>query len=333
MDLWQLATATATLATMASGALLLTARRKLAVADLRRHHLEQELEAAGCQQRQLEQDLEAALAQLRMVEDVDRYREDHARQSVALQELQAEIDGRNGRLLTLQAEIESRTTERDVLDQSVHDADQRLRDASQQLDGLREQINQAGSDLAAAIQAVADSRLSIERHRIAAAIALKGAVDASAEECRQNAAKVVELQGLQSSLRDWYAEKKVVYDDLCREVDKLNDKIDFVEMGHFDVKLSYDSSAAYVQAISDLKERQKVMIAAGEAVVCTTNWTINGSLTEGKLPPRRPLRKRPGKSRRWPRREPSLRLQRQLNASYWSSASRIWRSGSPRPET
>jgi hypothetical protein len=54
--------------------------------------------------------------------------------------------------------------------------------------------------------------------------------------------------------------------------------------------LRFDTSAEYAIALAANKDRQKEMISAGTAVVCSIEWTVNGSKREGETMSSRAIR-------------------------------------------
>ncbi|CAA7620401.1 hypothetical protein MCP1_290030 [Candidatus Terasakiella magnetica] len=283
MDFWQIASATAAISTLACGSLLLPMRGKLAAATTRLHETQQMLEEALEKHHQSEQNLAVAHQQLSLIADIEHYLERHAERTAELQALSRGIEAERSALGDLLARNEELSGTRDGIVAEIEGMRQRLAD-------LSEQVTNTELELSRMSASAANERLSIERHRLAVAIALKADSDASVQIRRENESKVDDLLEQQASLRNWYAEKKAIYDDLCFEVDKLTDRLDFAEMGHFDFDLTYDSSATYAKAMAELKEWQKAMISAGQAVLCSTTWTINGSLTEGKANTKRQIR-------------------------------------------
>lgn len=283
MDIWQIATTTTTLSTLACGPLLLLMRKKLLTANARQHETQQMLDGTMAKHRQSEADLAAAHQKLSLVDDLEHYLERHAEKTAELRILTQRLEDE-------QSSLNEILTKKDELTDAKDDIAAEIEAFQQRLVAISEQVADKEAKLEIIRASIETEWLSIERHRLATIIALKADRDTSAQQCWENETKLDELRNLQASLRNWYAEKKAIYDDLCFEVEKLSDKLDFAEMGHFDVELTYDSSAAYARAMAELKDRQKAMISASQAVVCSTTWTINGSLTEGKANTKRQIR-------------------------------------------
>lgn len=103
--------------------------------------------------------------------------------------------------------------------------------------------------------------------------------DAEAEKVRRTAAEIeASIAGLRSS----YAEKKSIYDRLLREVAVFDDRLAFAEMGVYEPHFDFGDSEQYKQAITSVREEQKRLVTAKTAVVCTRNWTVDGSSAKGQ---------------------------------------------------
>lgn len=69
---------------------------------------------------------------------------------------------------------------------------------------------------------------------------------------------------------------------LAREVAELQGTIDLAEIGHYDLEEDLESSETYRKEIERLKEKQKKMLAAGQAALGSTAWMVGGSAKEGQ---------------------------------------------------
>jgi hypothetical protein len=91
-------------------------------------------------------------------------------------------------------------------------------------------------------------------------------------------------------LRTDYRSKRTHYDALLKEVAIFDEKIAFAEMGLYEPHFDFTDSDAYKAAIVALRDEQKAMITAGTAVICTKNWTVDGSASKGKTMTNRAIR-------------------------------------------
>ncbi|MBY5539352.1 DUF4041 domain-containing protein [Rhizobium leguminosarum] len=104
-------------------------------------------------------------------------------------------------------------------------------------------------------------------------------LDAEAALLRaQNQQEVSQIEQLRAS----YAEKKIVYDRLLKEVAIFDEKLAFAEMGVYEPHFDYSDSEEYKQNIEVVRAAQKQMVSLKTAVVCPTAWTVDGSTAKGQ---------------------------------------------------
>jgi hypothetical protein len=133
--------------------------------------------------------------------------------------------------------------------------------------------------------------------RIAELEACLAPVDAiaslTAEENRKLDAARAEVDVATRSLgeiRADYASKRAIFDRLTHETKALEDRLDLAELGLYEPKFRFESSAQYERALTRNREDQKSAIASGRAVYCTTNWVVEGSKRAGDALARRAIR-------------------------------------------
>ena len=142
-----------------------------------------------------------------------------------------------------------------------------------------------------------------ERARIAAEAAADRSEAARAElehryrdivdidaEVRTRRGAVDRLVSQESDLRASYAEKKVIFDRLSHEIAGLENRLDFAELGIYEPMFSYGTSADYAAALARNRDIQKQMISQEIAIVCSTEWAVDGSAAKGKTMTRRNIR-------------------------------------------
>lgn len=83
-------------------------------------------------------------------------------------------------------------------------------------------------------------------------------------------------------LQESYLLKKKIYDDLENKISKFEYKIENIEMCLDDNDFLYDDSEEYKKQISRIRESQRLLVAAKEAITCATEWHVNGSVREGR---------------------------------------------------
>lgn len=109
----------------------------------------------------------------------------------------------------------------------------------------------------------------------------KGVLDLDAEAASlrvQNQHEASQIEQLRAS----YAEKKLVYDRLLKEVAIFDEKLAFAEMGVYEPHFDYTDSEEYKQNIDAVRAAQKQMVSLKTAVVCPTAWTVDGSTAKGQ---------------------------------------------------
>lgn len=92
------------------------------------------------------------------------------------------------------------------------------------------------------------------------------------------------------AVRAEYVAKKHIYDRLVTEVAIFDERLAFAEMGVYEPHFDFSDSEAYKKAIASVRDLQKTMISAERAVVCTTQWTVDGDSTKGKMMTKRNIR-------------------------------------------
>lgn len=94
--------------------------------------------------------------------------------------------------------------------------------------------------------------------------------------------KLQEVRSDIETLRESYRVKKLIFDHLSHELALLDERNAFVELGVYEPHFDFGTSEEFKQAIELTRAHQKAMISAKTAVVCNTNWTLDGSLAKGK---------------------------------------------------
>jgi len=128
-----------------------------------------------------------------------------------------------------------------------------------------------------------NAELAATRERIA------GVLDADAEEARVRA-EIERLTEKSAGVSNEYGEKRAIYDRLVSEIAVYDERLAFAEMGVYEPHFDFTDSEAYKDAIRQVRDRQKAMISAKQAVVCTTNWTVGGSQAKGQTMSNRNVR-------------------------------------------
>ncbi|MBY3123475.1 DUF4041 domain-containing protein [Rhizobium laguerreae] len=109
----------------------------------------------------------------------------------------------------------------------------------------------------------------------------KDVLDLDAEAASLKAQNQHEVSQI-GQLRTSYAEKKLVYDRLLKEVAIFDEKLAFAEMGVYEPHFDYTDSEEYKQNIDVVRAAQKQMVSLKTAVICPTAWTVDGSTAKGQ---------------------------------------------------
>lgn len=98
------------------------------------------------------------------------------------------------------------------------------------------------------------------------------------------------VRGEIDALRSSYAEKKVIFDGLKRELAIYDERLAFAEMGVYEPHFDYTDSEEYKQEIQRVREEQKTLISAKQAVICDKHWQVDGSAAKGQTMTNRAIR-------------------------------------------
>lgn len=85
-----------------------------------------------------------------------------------------------------------------------------------------------------------------------------------------------------NKLKSDYKKKKNVFDKLVKQAAIYDEEIELAELGFYKPKFDFDTSEQYKKKIGFIKDKQKKLVKSKEAIFCTTEWTIEGSVTRGK---------------------------------------------------
>ncbi|WP_421951099.1 DUF4041 domain-containing protein [Pelagibacterium sp.] len=135
-----------------------------------------------------------------------------------------------------------------------------------------------------------EQRFSVIVDADAEAARIVEAAKVQAEEREREASKTVASLRAQISafssnldeLRSSYSEKKAIYDRLAKEVAVFDERLAFAEMGAYEPHFDFQTSDEFKDAIVGVRDRQKQMISGKAAVICTTTWTVDGSVSKGR---------------------------------------------------
>ncbi len=79
-----------------------------------------------------------------------------------------------------------------------------------------------------------------------------------------------------------YKQKKQVFDALEERILLYEDELEMVSYGLYKPYYNFDVSDKYKEGLEKVREREKYMVKNDTATFSGTNWTVNGSITEGR---------------------------------------------------
>lgn len=97
--------------------------------------------------------------------------------------------------------------------------------------------------------------------------------------------KIKELDSLNLEIQNKTREKNLLKEkafQLKKELDLLDELSSFAEFGLYEPKFDFAFSSQYKDALANNRKKQKAMIKEKTAMICTTEWNVNGSKREGK---------------------------------------------------
>jgi hypothetical protein len=105
---------------------------------------------------------------------------------------------------------------------------------------------------------------------------------AQTARAHESEVRATELRGEIELLQRNYIEKRKVYDRLVAEVAIFDEKLAFAELGVYEPHFEFTDSEQFKAAIIDVRSAQKKLVSEETAVVCSTKWTVDGSVSRGK---------------------------------------------------
>lgn len=84
-----------------------------------------------------------------------------------------------------------------------------------------------------------------------------------------------------NALKIDYSNKKVYYDRLLHEIQLYEELQEIQSYGLYKPHFDFDTSEKYKEALEKVRENEKALIKNEEAAICTQQWTVNGSTSEG----------------------------------------------------
>ena len=91
-----------------------------------------------------------------------------------------------------------------------------------------------------------------------------------------------EINNKIDELKKSYNDSHNIYNELLRRKNIVEEDLELLDVGLYKPHFNFDDSSTYKKAISNNYENQKQLIKENNAVICTTEWTVEGSKTKGR---------------------------------------------------
>lgn len=108
---------------------------------------------------------------------------------------------------------------------------------------------------------------------------LKASIDGEREALRKEVAaseaRLAEAEALG-------ALAKTRFEKVMKELESVEERLDVVDVGHYNAHFTYEDSEQYKENIAVVRERQASMIKEGLAAICAREWTVDGDRRAGE---------------------------------------------------
>lgn len=94
--------------------------------------------------------------------------------------------------------------------------------------------------------------------------------------------EIERTSGTLAKIGKQYTDAKSLYERLKREVDLLEENLENMSFGVYRPHYSFEDPDNFKSELESVYEKRKRLIKDERAVNCPTNWTVNGSLKEGR---------------------------------------------------
>lgn len=93
-----------------------------------------------------------------------------------------------------------------------------------------------------------------------------------------------------NQLRDKYSDKRMLLEQLEKQVAVYDERLAFAELGIYEPHFDYGDSKDYKTRIIEVRQHQKDLVSAKLATICPTDWTVDGSRSKGQTMVNRQMR-------------------------------------------
>ena len=92
------------------------------------------------------------------------------------------------------------------------------------------------------------------------------------------------------NLRSSHKEKKLIHDQLLKQVAIYEESIELAELGFYSPQFDFDTSEKFIEKIKEIKQEQKDMIFEKAAITCSIELIVEGSKAKGRTMTNRGIR-------------------------------------------
>ena len=117
----------------------------------------------------------------------------------------------------------------------------------------------------------------------------KGVLDIEKEIDQLKVSKVEHKKSTEE-LRANYKQKKEIYDRLKGKLAVYDERLAFAELGIYEPHFDFQDSESFKEAIKEVRAQQKKMVSEKAAVICSTEWVVEGSKAKGRTMTNRNIR-------------------------------------------
>jgi hypothetical protein len=94
--------------------------------------------------------------------------------------------------------------------------------------------------------------------------------------------KIASLDEQISDLKEDYSKKHSYWGSLVHEISLYEEQQEIMSYGLYKPHFDFDTSEKYKDALEEVREKGKRLIQEEKAAICTQEWSVNGSASEGK---------------------------------------------------
>jgi hypothetical protein len=95
--------------------------------------------------------------------------------------------------------------------------------------------------------------------------------------------ELAELETKRNDLSRGYSQGLETFNSLRKEISLFESKLDLIEYGIYEPVYDFEKSDDYREAQKKIVDKQKDLIRLDRAAICTTDWTVEGSASKGKI--------------------------------------------------